>query len=340
MKLSCSIIAIGLFLSQSAFADDRLLKVINDRLNIKSISVQMEIKTPMPPPGRDEYQEITRSYEIDMIPSKDLFREVRHWNFPSGSGLEILLRNESGYLTDRWGDPGATLTTSVDEERFIDVRMLGFVVSNPSSLTGRLSEEIVSFFAKPHIEDEDTIEDRSVSRAIYQLSPDRNVTIWYSTDVGDNPVRIRFDFEGKYAEQIDTKYEKFNSIRNWFPTEVEYRQYDNQEKLISHEIARLSEVFFNCVEDSVFETKSLPIKNGRRLLTDGGFAKRFNVRSGTFEDSNPTDVFDLDSGTYVRLGSIPTVRTASKWVSLFVVSLLLAIVVARRLFMSRQIPNR
>jgi hypothetical protein len=95
-------------------------------------------------------------------------------------------------------------------------------------------------------------------------------------------------------------------------------------------------VVFNTLQDKGFSIDNLPIKDGRAMLEEGVYAKRFNAGIRAFEDSIPTDVQDLDSGTYIRLSSEPPAKASVKWIVVFVVSLFLAIVVAGKLFYFRQ----
>jgi hypothetical protein len=213
--------------------------------------------------------------------------------------------------------------------------MLGLDLSYPSSMTARLSEESVAFASTPSVVEEEQLENFSVTRAVYPLREDTWVSVWYAEDLGGNPVRTRFEFKGNVS-QVDTKYAMFDSVGIWFPTEVQFREYNPQGEMICHEIAQVSYVVFNTLQDKGFSIDNLPIKDGRAMLEEGVYAKRFNAGIRAFEDSIPTDVQDLDSGTYIRLSSEPPAKASVKWIVVFVVSLFLAIVVAGKLFYFRQ----
>lgn len=321
---------------KTASGKDGLLRVIEHRLKIKSISVDMEIITPIALPGREEYADITRSYKIEMVPSRNLFRQVLEWKSPFGSRRDILLKNNSGYLEDAGGLPNASLTTKDVDGIFVDVRMFGLVPSSPSSLIGRLSYETVDFVGSSAVEEIDTDRDGVTDFTLYGLANDRSLRVWFSKDIAMNPVRMRFDFDGKYSEEVDTKYVYHGDVHGWFPSEVRYRQFNHVGIVIFEEIAELKNVIFDKVDQGNFETGKLPFVDGRRLLVDGGIAKRFNVRTGKFEDSSTTDVLDLANGTYIRLGSTPASRPY-RWARvLFFVSLSLVIVVTVRFFIFRQ----
>jgi hypothetical protein len=336
MKLISSTLVIALFICHSAIADERMVKVVKDRLAIQSLSLKMDVTIPLPLPGQESYREIIRSYEIDMIPSRNLFRQIKHWKFPTKpGGADIFLKNEKGCFTDNWSHPSARLDKKADREPYLDVRMLGLDLSYPSSMTARLSEESVAFASTASVVEEEQLENFSVTRAVYPLREDTWVSVWYAEDLGGNPVRTRFEFKGNVS-QVDTKYAKFDSVGIWFPTEVQYREYNPQGEMICHEIAQVSHVVFNTLQDKGFSIDNLPIKDGRAMLEEGVYAKRFNAGIRAFEDSIPTDVQDLDSGTYIRLSSEPPAKASVKWIVVFVVSLLLAIVVAGKLFYFRQ----
>lgn len=315
---------------------DALLRVIEERLEVKSISLDMKIITPIALPGREEYKDIIRSYKIEMIPSENLFRQVQDWKSPFGSRQDILLKNKSGYIEDKGGVVNANLTAKDVDGIFVDVRLFGLVPSNPSSLIGRLSKETVDFLGSSIGEETDADGDNVIDYTLYRLASDKSLKIWFSKEMSMNPVRLRFDFSGKYSEQVDTTYAYHGPVHGWFPSKVRYRQFNNAGIVDFEEIAELNNVIFDKVEQGNFETGKLPFVDGRRLIADGGVAKRFNVGTGKFEDSSPTDAVDLVNGTYIRLGSTPTARPY-RWAGvLFFVSLTLVIVVALRLFIFRQ----
>jgi hypothetical protein len=336
MHRMSSAIVFALVVCHAAIADERMLKIVNDRLEIQSLSLKMDVTIPLPLPGREDYKGVVRSYEIDMIPSRNLFRQIKYWKFPSkGGGVDMFLKNEKGCFTDRYDHPSARLDLKVDWESYLDVRMLGIDLSYPSSMK-KLSEESVAFASTPSVIEEEELGGFSVTRAVYPLRKDAWVSVWYAKELDGNPVRNRFESKGNIVSQVDTKYEKFAASGSWFPIEVQFRQFDPQGEMIGHEIALVSHVVFNKLQDKHFDISSLPIKDGRKMLEEGVYAKRFNAATRAFEDSIPTDVLDLETGTYIRLGSEPTVKTSRKWTAIFVVSLLLAIVVAGKLFLFRQ----
>lgn len=320
----------------AATADERMVKIVNDRLAITSLSLKMDVTIPVPLPGQGDYTGIVRSYEIDMIPSRNLFRQITHWKSPSKAfGAKMFLKNEKGCFSDNWDLPSARLDSKVDQESYLDVRMLGLDLSNPSSMTTRLSEDSVAYASKPSVIEEEKIGSLSVTRAVYPLRKDTSVSVWYAEDFGGNPVRTSVEFRGNVL-QVDTKYQKFDAIGIWFPIEVQFRQFDPKGEMICHEIALVSHAVFNTLQDKHFDISNLPIKDGRKMVEEGVYAKRFNAATRAFEDSIPTDVLDLESGTYIRLGSEPVAKVSKKWIAVFVVSLLLAIVVAGKLFLVRQ----